>query len=190
MTTMLIFFVFSLVAVFGAIMVVTRKGPVASAMYLIMVMCSLAILFAQMGALFLAAFQVIVYAGAIMVLFLFVIMLLNLRRDEFGGDTRVIQKYLGFAMAALILSQGVYLAVRSVRGLPGGMERAALTGKEAASGGGALISDYGSASSVAETLFGKFAYPFEVTSILLLAAIIGAVVLARKKQSGEEGEEG
>ncbi len=186
---MIIFFVLAIIAVFGAVMVVTRKSPVASAIYLILVMCSLAGLFALMGALFLAAFQVIVYAGAIMVLFLFVIMLLNLRRDEFGHDTRIIQKYLGFSFALLILIQGVFIlgwAMKDYSADAGGMssiESGAIPSE------GALPDDYSSAESVAETLFTRFAYPFEITSILLLAAIIGAVLIARKKQPGQDGEE-
>ncbi len=186
---MIIFFVLAIIAVFGAVMVVTQKSPVASAVYLILVMCSLAGLFALMGALFLAAFQVIVYAGAIMVLFLFVIMLLNLRRDEYGHDTRIIQKYLGFAFALLILIQGVFIlgwAMKDYSADAGGisMVESGTTPSETA-----LPDDYSSAESVAETLFTKFAYPFEITSILLLAAIIGAVVIARKKQPGQDGGE-
>jgi len=186
---MIIFFVLAIIAVFGAVMVVTRKSPVASAVYLILVMCSLAGLFALMGALFLAAFQVIVYAGAIMVLFLFVIMLLNLRRDEFGHDPRIIQKYLGFAFALLILIQGVFILGWAMKDYSAGAGSISSVESGVTPSETVPPDDYSSAESVAETLFTKFAYPFEITSVLLLAAIIGAVVIARKKQPGQDEEE-
>lgn len=171
---------------FAAIMVVTRRSPVSSAIYLVLVMVMLAGLFALLGAYFLAAFQIIVYAGAIMVLFLFVIMLLNLRKDEFGRDPRSLQKYLGFAFAALILIQSLIVVGWAVRD----NGEAEPTVIESAEGAIDIQSDgYMSAQSVAETLFTRFAYPFEVTSVLLLAAILGAVVMARRKSvTGEEEE--
>lgn len=186
---MIIFFILAVIAVFGAVMVVTQKSPVASAVYLILVMCSLAGLFALLGALFLAAFQVIVYAGAIMVLFLFVIMLLNLRRDEFGHDTRIIQKYLGFAFALLILIQSVFILGWAMKDYSADAGTISSVESGVAPADVTLADDYSSVESVAETLFTKFAYPFEITSILLLAAIIGAVVIARKKQPGQDEEE-
>jgi NADH-quinone oxidoreductase subunit J len=181
---MIIFFLLAAVAVFGAVMVITRKSPVASAIYLILVMCSLAGLFVLLGAIFLAAFQVIVYAGAIMVLFLFVIMLLNLRKDEFGHDPRVVQRYLGVAFAFLILVQGVLILGWAFGDLRAGGEPSATAEIEAAPWG-----DYSSAENVAETLFTRYAYPFEVTSVLLLTAIIGAVVIARRRRPDEKEEE-
>lgn len=185
---MIPFFILAIIAVFGAVMVVTRKSPVASAIYLVMTMCSLAGLFVLLGAIFLAAFQVIVYAGAIMVLFLFVIMLLNLRRDEFGHDPRSIQKYLGLAFAILILVQSVIIIGWAAKDLS--KETLPGTAVESQQVQPGSPQDYSSAESVAETLFTKFAYPFEVTSVLLLAAILGAVVIARRKGvTDREGEE-
>jgi NADH-quinone oxidoreductase subunit J len=181
---MIIFFVLAAIAVFGGVMVITRKSPVASAIYLILVMCSLAGLFVLLGAVFLAAFQVIVYAGAIMVLFLFVIMLLNLRKDEFGRDPRVVQKYLGAAFALLILIQGALIIGWALKDLPA--DAGSTVTAESATG---PAGDYSSAENVAETLFTRYAYPFEVTSILLLTAIMGAVVIARRKRPEESEEE-
>jgi NADH-quinone oxidoreductase subunit J len=155
-----------------------------------MVMCSLAGLFALMGALFLAALQVIVYAGAIMVLFLFVIMLLNLRKDEFGFDPHRIQKYLGFVLVAVILIQGILIssyAVKDFAAKPPTSFQAPVP--VAPTDSIANVVDYNSAQSVAHTLFTKYTYPFEVTSILLLATIVGAVVIAKRKRS-ESDEEG
>jgi len=185
---MLIFAILALISIFGALMVVTRKNPLTSALYLILVMCCIAGLFATLGALFIAAMQVIVYAGAIMVLVIFVIMLLNLRTDEFGYDKKLLQKYLGFAFAALILIQAVFIstwAMKDYSDIPQTdiSEITEIEGIES-------LDEYLSAESVAETLFKKFAYPFEVTSILLLTAIIGALVISKRKILEEdEGEE-
>jgi NADH-quinone oxidoreductase subunit J len=177
---MILFIILALIAVFGAIMVVTRRSPVASAIYLILVMCSLAGLFAFLGAVFLAAFQVIVYAGAIMVLFLFVIMLLNLRKDEFGRDPRILQKYLGLSFAAIIMIQSVLIAAWALKDHPSASE-VDISIESLQQMPADIDDDYSSAEAVAETLFTRFAYPFEVTSVLLLAAILGAVVIARRR---------
>ena len=182
-----IFFILAIIAVGAAVMVITTKSPVSSALYLILVMCSLAGLFVLLGALFLAALQIIVYAGAIMVLFLFVIMLLNLRRDEYGHDSHIIQKYLGFVLVAVILVQGIVIIGWAMKNYSAA---SSLVSTEGTPGAGPAV-DYNSAYWVARTLFTKYAYPFEVTSILLLAAMIGAVVIARKKRLPDiENEEG
>jgi NADH-quinone oxidoreductase subunit J len=184
----IIFFILAVIAVGAAAMVMLTKSPVSSALFLILVMCALAGLFVTLGALFLAALQVIVYAGAIMVLFLFVIMLLNLRRDEFGHDPHRIQRYLGLALAAIILVQGIVIIGWAMKDYA--VTAASGPGQVTASGGdSSLAGDYTGAHRVAQTLFTRYAYPFEVTSILLLAAIIGAVVIARRRQP-EEPETG
>lgn len=182
-----IFFILGIIAVSAALRVIISKSPVTSALFLILVMCSLAGLFVLLGALFLGALQIIVYAGAIMVLFLFVIMLLNLRRDEFGRDQHIFQRYFGFILAAVILIQGTIIFGWAMKDYMATAPEASINGVPADS----LAADYTGARSVAHTLFTKYAYPFEITSILLLAAIIGAVVIARKKQLPDiESEEG
>jgi NADH-quinone oxidoreductase subunit J len=135
--------------------------------------------------------QVIVYAGAIMVLFLFVIMLLNLRKDEFGRDSHIIQKYLGMALVAAILVQGVLIVSWAMKDYSASMQVVAPSGISPVPGDSLPAPiDYNSAHSVATTLFAKYAFPFEVTSILLLAAMIGAVVIARRRKlSDTESEE-
>lgn len=183
-----LFFILAIISIGAAIMVVSTRNPVSSAMFLVLVMCSLAGLFVLLGAIFLAALQIIVYAGAIMVLFLFVIMLLNLRRDEYGRDPHVVQKYLGLALGAVILCQSVVIlgwAMKDYSATALSIQNGDL------SGASPDTVDYNSAHRVAHTLFTKYSYPFEVTSILLLAAIIGAVVLARKKSppGQEDGED-
>ncbi len=189
--SLVIFFLLAAVAVVAAIMVIMAKSPVSSALYLVLVMCCLAGFFVLLGALFLAALQIIVYAGAIMVLFLFVIMLLNLRRDEYGHDSHIIQKYLGFALVAAILVQGILIASWAMKDYSASVQIASRSGVSTMPGDSLTVPiDYNSAHSVAMTLFTKYAYPFEVTSILLLAAIIGAVVIARRrKQTESESEE-
>ena len=185
---MIIFGALALIAIFAALMVVTRKSALASAIYLILVMCCIAGLFVTLGALFIAALQVIVYAGAIMVLVIFVIMLLNLRKDEFGFDKNVLQKYLGFAFALLILVQAAFItgwAMKDYLKVPGSQLIDVVEPEWMTS-----IDKYLSAESVAETLFNKFAYPFEITSVLLLTAIVGALVVSKRRllDDDEEGD--
>jgi NADH-quinone oxidoreductase subunit J len=191
MVSYVIFFILALIAVSAAILVVNTKSPVSSALFLILTMCSLAGLFVLLGAIFLAALQVIVYAGAIMVLFLFVIMLLNLRKDEYGPDPRHIQKYLGFVLAGVFLVQGILISTWAMKDFAFEPKAVALSEAPLAAGGVATQAiDYNSASWVARILFTRYAYPFEVTSILLLSAIVGAVVIARRRNVSEtESEE-
>jgi NADH-quinone oxidoreductase subunit J len=188
MAIQVIFFILAAIAISAALFVINVKSPVSSAMFLIVTMCSLAGLFALMGAIFLAALQVIVYAGAIMVLFLFVIMLLNLRRDEFGFDPHRIQNYLGFLLMAVILVQGILISSWAMKDFTD-VPKTAIESRAAGVVPDSMAVDYGSAHVVATTLFTRYAYPFEITSILLLAAIIGAVVIARRRRP-EPAEEG
>jgi NADH-quinone oxidoreductase subunit J len=183
--SMVIFFILAIVAVVAALMVISTKKPVSSALFLVLVMCSLAGLFVLLGAVFLAALQIIVYAGAIMVLFLFVIMLLNLRRDEFGHDPYRFQKYLGIVFVLIILLQGVFIIHIAMKEIHVGNVNVNMQTAPTTTADSSAVLDYNSAPVVAETLFTKFAYPFEITSILLLAAIIGAVVIARKRRPDE-----
>jgi len=184
MLSLIIFFLLAVMVVVAAILVVTSKNPVASALFLILVMCCLAGLFVLLGAIFLAALQVIVYAGAIMVLFLFVIMLLNLRRDEFGQDSLAIQKYLGFILVAAFLVQGIVIVSWAMKDYSVSIKAETQPGVSIPLDTLAAT-DYNSAQSVAGTLFTRYAYPFEVTSVLLLAAIVGAVVIARRRPFAE-----
>jgi NADH-quinone oxidoreductase subunit J len=129
---------------------------------------SQAVLYFMLGATFIGVLQVIVYAGAIMVLFLFVIMLLNLKRDEFGPDRRKSLRIFGLGFVAFLIVE--ILAALSV-GFSG-------TGIETAS---VIDAKVGSPSEVARSLFTDYIYPFEIVSILLLVAILGVVVLVKKR---------
>jgi len=170
-----LFFLFSALAVLSAVMVITRKNPVSAVMFLIVTLFSLAGLFVLLEAHFLAAVQVIVYAGAIMVLFLFVVMLLNLGHaagTEFRGSfARTLAGAFGLGLAAFT----AWLVMGGRSPMPG-----------AASGSVTdpilpLLQEHGAVGAVAVPLFRRYLIPFEVTSVLLLVAIIGAIVLARKE---------
>lgn len=167
----LIFWAFSGLAVASAAMCITRRSPVASALYLIVTLFSLAVLFVLLDAQFIAVLQVLVYAGAIMVLFLFVIMLLNLGHGS-PSDVRG----LGGVVVALLLAGVLLLQLRAAGT---GAPPAALTLPEGAVA--ALQREQGVVGAVAGPLFSDYLIPFEITSLLLLAAIVGAVVLAKRR---------
>jgi NADH-quinone oxidoreductase subunit J len=157
-----LFVLFGAIAVGGAIMVVTRKHPMASALYLILSLFAVAALFVLRQAHFLAAIQVIVYAGAVVVLFVFVIMLINVQEDRLPVERTTALRILGIVAAGLLMLEGAVLARRA--GIPPG--RAA---------------DAGSVQAVGKALFTDYLLAFEITSVLLLAAIIGAIALAKRK---------
>ena len=164
--TLIIFWAFAGLAVLSGLACITRRSPVASALWLVVTLFAVAALFVLLDAQFIAVLQVLVYAGAIMVLFLFVIMLLNLGR---AGPTDLkgpLGLGVGVFLAGLLLMQ--LLALRQAGLAPGGPVRPPL-------GQGMMI------PSVARPLFTVYLVPFEITSILLLAAIVGAVVLAKRK---------
>ncbi len=168
------FYLFGLIAIASALLFVTRKSPVAAALWLVNTMFCLAALYVMLDAQFIGAIQVLVYAGAIMVVFLFVIMLLNLGRGE-GGDTRgLVWKLLAGAFGIAILAE-VSALTRSrtppLITLPQGY-----TAQQVAA--------VGAIAPIAAPLFNEYLLAFEMTSVLLLVAIVGAVVLG--KQRGEE----
>jgi NADH-quinone oxidoreductase subunit J len=172
------FWSFAGVAVLAALLCVTRKSPVASALWLVVTMSALAAIYVLLDAQFIAAIQILVYAGAIMVLFLFVIMLLNLGQrgpaDMRGWVGRGVAVLFG---AGLVLQLGIL--GRVVRSQGFGSQTAAfpLPAGELER----LQQARGAVGMLAEPLFRQYLVPFEVTSVLLLAAIVGAVVLAKRK---------
>ncbi len=167
----LLFAILAALALGGGIGMVASRNPVASLLFLVLTLFSLAGIYVLLDAQFIAAVQVIVYAGAIMVLFLFVIMLLNLGHDFQADVRRGAWIVAGFVGAGLI---GYALA--RAAGAPGAV------GPES----GALLVDAsvranGAVGAVALPLFRDFTVPFEVTSVLLLVAAIGAVLLAKRR---------
>ncbi len=169
--TQIVFYGAAGLALMSALLMITRRNAVHSALWLVTCFVSIAVLYVLLNAPFLAAVQVIVYAGAIMVLFLFVVMLID------SGDTAenrvgpgVWRRIVGW-MAAVVLFVQVLLVI--------GQVRLAAEAKGAVTQ--AVVSRVGSTELVGTFLFSQYVYPFEAISILLLSAIIGAVALAKKK---------
>jgi len=166
------FYLFGLLAIASAIAFVTRRSPVSAALWLVSVMFNLAALYVMMGAHFVGVIQVIVYAGAIMVVFLFVVMLLNLGRDgelpDFRGKWgRLAAGLVGLALLAQVMALARTRFAPSLQ-VPSGP----------AFGG---PPDRGAVGDIAAPLFTDHLLAFEITSILLLTAIVGAVVIGKRK---------
>ena len=162
----LVFFVCAFIAVLGALMLIIAKEPIHSALSLVLVMISLAVLYLMLGAEFIAAVQVIVYAGAIMVLFVFVIMLLNAGSEE-RTDWSKMAKYAGMPLGLfLLLWLGQWMYHSAI-------------GANVANGSLATSSSV-STRDMSNMLFNQYVFPFEATSVLILIAILGALVLAKR----------
>ncbi len=163
---LIFFYIFATISVVAALFVVSFRNTLSSAISLVVALFGVACLFAMLEAHFLAAMQVLVYAGAIMVLFIFVIMLLNLGRSE------LLKIKMSFASVLGILC-GAYLAVMLVFRL----------GYLSTPFRKITSEDYGTVAGVGRLLFTDYLIPFELTSILLLVAIVGAIALAKKEPS-------
>ncbi len=165
MLHLVLFLVFGAICVAGAVNLLIQKHPIGSALSLVVVMASLAVEYLLLGAEFVAAVQVIVYAGAVMVLFVFVIMLLNAGAEELTKGSRV----------ALVLGVPGVLA--------GGLLVAWVLITRSGENAVALGALPGYPKTIGGLLFHEFLLPFEVTSILVLIAILGAVFLASKPEA-------
>ncbi len=163
---LVLFLLFAVVAVACALNLVVQTHPISSALSLIGVMGSLAVLYLLLGAEFIAAVQMIVYAGAIMVLFVFVIMLLNAGAEEKTPGRSLLARYLGIPLLVIFLGLVSFL-------IQGALPAGALVRFGEFTGGGAR--------QVGRMLFTEYLLPFEATSVLILIAIVGAIVLARKE---------
>lgn len=163
----LFFTLITLVAIVSAILVITCKNPINSALSLVMTFFCLATYYVMLDAPFMAAVQVMVYAGAIMVLIVFTIMLLNIRVDATKKHSHKI--IIGSIIGFFTLINTVFMLVKSRAALPTGPYTAE------------KIRAIGHTELIGKEMFTNFLLPFEVTSILLLVAIVGAVVLAKKK---------
>src|ERR1700675_4273491 len=161
---LIVFFVLAIIAILGALSLILQRHPIHSALSLIVVMVALAGLYLLMGAEFVAAVQIIVYGGAIMVLFVFVIMLLNAGVEERTNFS----KLAGWA--------GLPLAVALMGVLAAAVARSQDTVQAAAQYGAPAPT-----KALANLLFQDFVYPFELTSFLILIAILGAIVLAQRE---------
>jgi NADH-quinone oxidoreductase subunit J len=166
----MLFWTFAGIAVASAVLCITRTSPVASALWLVMTLFQIAALFVMLDAQFLAVLQVLVYAGAIMVLFLFVIMLLNLGRLSLTD----IKGPAGLGLAAFLagaLGLQLFIVARTTPPADLTLPPGALAATE---------HSQGMVGAIAYPLFSAYLVPFEITSVLLLAAIVGAVVLAKR----------
>ena len=157
------------VAIFSALMVVFHRNPMMSVVFLIVNLICIALFFLLLQAQFLFAIQIIVYAGAIMVLFVFVVMLLNLRQEEKLHPTWKIQRILAFLGGPLLVGAlwtALWHRSPSSEGFPG-----------------SFVSGFGSTEDMGRLLFSDYLFQFEAASVLLVVAMIGAVILARRKES-------
>jgi NADH-quinone oxidoreductase subunit J len=167
----LLWWVFASLAVGGGMGMVTRKNPVASLLFLVLTFFSLAGIYLLLGAHFIAAIQIIVYAGAIMVLFFFVIMLLNLGHD-YQADLRG-----GLWIVAGFVTAGTMgWLLWNIVGTPG-----AVYDRGGAVQIAADVEQMNAVGAIAYPLFRNYIVPFEMVGILLLVAIVGAVVLAKRR---------
>ena len=161
--------VFALAALIGvgsALGLVLRRNPVHGALFLVVNLGSVAVLYLTLGAQFLAAAQVIVYAGAIMVLFVYAIMMLIPGKEETGPDPRRLVRLLAIPLGVLLLLE-VLLIVAARPAHPGGRARAAV-----------------GVQAIGRLLFTDYLFPFELTSVLLLAALVGVLALAKRGAGG------
>jgi NADH-quinone oxidoreductase subunit J len=168
--TDILFYVFAATALAGALGVVIGKNPVSSLLWMVVCLGSIAVIYVLLEAHFLAAVQIIVYAGAIMVLFMFVIMLLNLGHDYHPDFKLGLWTLLGFAVSGALFG---FLT----RGLTDGppLEPAAAAAIDQ------LVAEQGAIGAIARPLYTEWVVPFEITGILLLVAIVGALVLAKRR---------
>jgi NADH-quinone oxidoreductase subunit J len=167
------FYLFGLLAIASSIAFVTRKSPVAAVLWLVTTMFCLAALYVMLEAHFIGVIQVLVYAGAIMVVFLFVIMLLNLGHPAEIADMR--GKWGRLAASLLGLALLAQIAALAGKRLPEPFTPG--TGYDSVA-----VRDLGAIGSVAQPLFKDYLLAFELTSVLLLVAIVGAVVIGRRRR--------
>ncbi len=159
-----IFLVLAAFTVAGAVNLILQRHPIHSALSLIVVMVSLAGLYLLQGAEFVAAVQIIVYAGAIMVLFIFVIMLLNAGEEERSNVSRL-ARFVGVPLGIVFLAEVAYWIGRATSHM------------------GAAPPENVSTRDLSTLLFREYAFPFELTSFLILIALLGAMILARREES-------
>jgi NADH-quinone oxidoreductase subunit J len=163
-----LFIIFAVIAIASALNILLQRSPLYSALSLIGTLLSLSALYLTVHAQFIAAVQIVVYAGAIMVLFIFVIMLLNVPKDQPQLEKQKGLRYLAIPFAGLMIAEMFYV-LRPIRLTalpiqPGNAEQAV-----------------GTTWSIGTALFTDYLLPFEVTSVLILMALVGAMVLARRE---------
>ena len=168
-----VFALFALLTVAFAIVVVAHPDPVKSTMSMVVVLFCLAVLFVLLGAPFIATLQVLLYTGAILVLFLFVIMLLNIQRERTPVSRRAAQRWIALLGASFFAGFLGMLLWQSYGGIPESP----------------LTEDFTSIRGLAQILFTDYLLPFEMVGLLLLVAVVAAAMLARKPGEGDAVEE-
>lgn len=163
------FVVFAALGLVAALMVVIQRNPVVSALYLVLTFVSLGGMYVLLHAPFIAAVQVVVYAGAIMVLFVFVIMLLNLRHDIDDGLHHAARRVLGWAFGIALVALFIAMIRKPWALGPSGRDTLE------------AVARTGNTEAIGLRLYTDYLFPFEVTSLILLVGIIGAVVLAKRR---------
>ena len=170
-----VFFVCAAAVVIGALGVIAGRNPVHSALFLLLTLVSIAVLYLQQHAALVAAIQIVVYASAIVVLFLFVITLLGVDRQEAPDNAHPVQRVAAVVLGVLALT-GILVLVHGNRWV---------TGSPSARGGLGRA-ETGNVETLAKSLFTDFVWAFEMTAVLLVIAVVGSVVLARR--SGHRAE--
>ena len=170
------FYILGAAAVISALLVITRRNPIHSALFLLITLFCMAGIFLSMGAEFVAAVQILVYAGGVLILYLFVVMLMDLGHDM--GDLQVFQSQWIWAAGVGVLFCGLVLVW-----LGGGVDIPAVAGDYPL----AVVEQVGgNPKAFGRELFTTFLYPFEIVSLVLIVAMIGAVVLTRKPGDDED----
>ena len=167
--TAALFLVFGAVLIGSALMTVLHRNPVTSALFLVLSFCALAGMYLLLAAEFLAMVQIIVYAGAIMVLFLFVIMYLNLKHDVETGMQIAVRRGAGWLLAIVIAAMAVALFQR--HWAPGGSPTIAPP-------------ETGNTQAIGKALYTRYLFPFEITSIILLVAMVGVIIIGKGRTTG------
>lgn len=160
------FLICSVLAVLLALLMVLQKNPIYSALFLVATFFPLALIFLLLWAPFVAVIQILVYAGAIMVLFVFVIMMINLEKHELEVEKDKLFKIVSAVLAVLFVSAGFYWITKSV-------DRGTVPGV-------AIPDEFGSTHAIGRLIFDQYLIQFELVSVLILVALIGAVFLAKK----------
>ena len=163
----LLFYSLAIIAVVSAVLMITRRNPVLAAIYLVLNFFCLGGLYLTLNAQFIAVIQVLVYAGAIMVLFLFVIMLLNLGDEQRLQEQLNVRKYIAVGLSIALLGELVYIVFDITDLLPPSQREKAI--------------EIGTVQIIGKELYTRLLFPFEITAILLLTAIVGALILAKKR---------
>ena len=165
---MVMFIILGVIAVVAALGVIVQKRIVYSALCLLLNLCALAGLYVLLNAQFIAVVQLIVYAGAIVVLFLFGIMLLEVDWEDFKAGKRGWLRYPAIVLAILLLGEVIYMLGAGILGVPGPDTQE-------------LVAQHGNAWMLGRALYTDFLIPFELASVLLLGAIVGAVFLGEER---------